>query len=132
MELNSVNQIYLFFLFILIGLLIGFTFDIFRLLRKKIKAPDYITYIEDILFWIITTLIILYSLFLFNNGQIRGYIFVGIIAGILIYILLFSRIIINVFSKIIDYLLKIFSLLLSPVVLIFRYINLIRKKFLLK
>jgi spore cortex biosynthesis protein YabQ len=89
------NQAYLFGIFILNGFLIGLLFDIFRILRKSFKTPDFITYLEDICFWIITGFIILYSIFKFNNGELRAFIFVGIFCGVLTYILLFSKIFIK-------------------------------------
>ena len=42
------NQAYLFLIFTINGILIGFLFDIFRILRKSFKTNDLITYIEDI------------------------------------------------------------------------------------
>ena len=71
----AINQAYLFMIFILNGILIGIVFDIFRILRRSFKTPNIVTYIEDTLFWIVSALTILYSLFTFNNGEIRGYIF---------------------------------------------------------
>lgn len=73
---NLENQAYLFVIFILNGFLIGILFDIFRILRKSFKTKDWLTYIQDILFWIITGFIILYSIFRFNNGELRGFIFI--------------------------------------------------------
>ena len=55
------NQAYLFLIFTINGIVIGILFDIFRILRKSFKTSDTITYIEDILFWILTGLILLYS-----------------------------------------------------------------------
>ena len=93
------NQSYLFLIFTLNGIIIGLLFDFFRILRISFKTPNFITYIEDILFWILTGILILYSIFTFNNGEIRLYIFLGIIIGIVLYILLISSFIIksNVF-----------------------------------
>ena len=48
------NQGIIFLIFVLNGFAIGFLFDIFRILRKAFKTTDTITYIEDILFWILT------------------------------------------------------------------------------
>ena len=79
-----VNQIQLFFIFIINGLLIGLLFDFFRILRKAIKTSDFITYIEDVLFWIFTGLIILYSIFTYNNGEVRLFMFIAILVGIII------------------------------------------------
>lgn len=105
------NQAYLFIIFILNGFLISILFDLFRILRKSFKTTDFITYIEDIIFWILATLIILYSIFKFSNGELRAYIFIGIALGIVIYMLLFSKIfikinlrIINVLKSLIDFL----------------------------
>lgn len=73
---NLENQAYLFVIFILNGFLIGILFDIFRILRKSFKTKDWLTYIQDILFWIITGFIVLFSIFRFNNGELRGFIFI--------------------------------------------------------
>ena len=69
------NQAYLFCIFIINGIIIGILFDFFRILRKTFKTSDLITYIEDSLFWILTGIIILYSIFVFNSGEIRFFIF---------------------------------------------------------
>ena len=65
------NQAYLFLIFVINGLLIGLLFDFFRILRLSFKTRDFVTYIEDIIFWIITGIIVLYSIFIFNNGEIN-------------------------------------------------------------
>ena len=85
------NQAYLFLIFILNGFLIGILFDIFRILRKSFKTSNIITYIQDILFWILTGCILIYSIFKFNDGELRGFIFIGIFIGVSIYLLLFSK-----------------------------------------
>lgn len=76
----AISQAYLFIIFILNGILIGILFDIFRILRRSFKTPNIVTYIEDVLFWTISAILVLYSLFVFNNGEIRGYIFVRTIS----------------------------------------------------
>ena len=47
-------QLYTFFIFILVGMLTALIYDLFRILRKVFKTNDFFTYIEDILFWLIT------------------------------------------------------------------------------
>ena len=100
-------QLYNFFIFIILGIIISFIFDIFRILRKKFKTSNFITYIEDILFWILTGILILYSIWFFNNGEIRIFIFLGIIVGILLYIFTLSNIIVKIFSTIFSYIIRI-------------------------
>ncbi len=101
------NQAYLFLVFSLTGVVIGVLFDFFRILRRSIKTSNTITYIEDILFWILTGILILYSIWFFNNGEIRIFIFLGIIVGILLYIFTLSNIIVKIFSTIFSYIIRI-------------------------
>lgn len=118
------NQAYLFGIFILNGFLIGLLFDIFRILRKSFKTVDLITYLEDICFWIITGFIILYSIFKFNNGELRGFIFIGILCGVLTYMLMFSKIFIRVNLFIINSLKKIiYFVIVVPVLFISKFLK---------
>ena len=95
-------QVYNFFIFIVLGIIIAFVFDIFRILRKAFKTSNVITYIEDILFWIIAGFLIMISIFRFNNGELRFYLFIGLSIGILIYILLLTKLVNNVLLKTIN------------------------------
>ena len=104
------KELYTFFLFILTGMSIGILFDFFRIIRKNFKTKDFITYIHDFLFWIFAGVILLYSIFTFNNGELRGYIIIGILIGTLIHILIFSKLLMEISSKIIEILKKIFSI----------------------
>ena len=52
------NQLFSFFIYVIVGILLGFIFDIFRALRKSIKNSTVATNIEDILFVIISFIII--------------------------------------------------------------------------
>lgn len=85
------SQAYTFLLFIINGICIGIFFDIFRILRKTFKTRDWITYLEDIIFWILSGCITLYFIFVFNQGEIRLYIFLGILLGVILYILSISK-----------------------------------------
>lgn len=113
------SEIYIFSLFILTGIIIGILFDVFRIFRKNFKTIDSITYIQDFLFWILTGIILLYSIFAFNNGELRGYIFIGIILGIFLYMLILSKLFIKISSKIIRLMKKILSV---PINFLIKYI----------
>lgn len=99
MNVFATEQAYTFLIFVLNGLIIGILFDIFRILRKSFHTIDMITYLEDIIFWILTGIITLYTIFTFNSGEIRFYIFLGILLGVSLYLLTLSKyfIKINVF-----------------------------------
>ena len=96
--------------FILTGISVGILFDLFRILRKSFKTFDFIAYFQDFIFWILTGLILIFSIFIFNNGNLRSYVFIGIIFGIFIYMILISKYFINFFVTIIRYLRKIIGI----------------------
>lgn len=116
------DQAYLFLVFSLTGVAIGILFDFFRILRRSIKTIDIITYIEDILFWVLTGLLVLYNIWYFNNGEIRIYMFLGIIMGILVYMSTLSSIIIKIFSKILKTIIKVIELPFKTIISVFRKI----------
>ena len=121
------NQINIFLAFVVDGLIIGLLFDFFRILRKSFKTKDFITYIHDILFWIFTGVLILYSTFMFNNGDIRLFMIVGIFLGIITYILCLSKYIVKITVKIIgivkNMVRKITKRLLIPINFILKIIS---------
>lgn len=93
-------QLYNFFIFIILGIIVSFIFDIFRILRKKFKTSNFITYVEDFLFWIISGFLIISAIFKFNDGELRAYLFIGILLGIAIYIILFTKLVNKIILKI--------------------------------
>lgn len=124
------NQAHLFLIFCINGIIIGLLFDFFRILRRIFKTHDIVTYIQDVLFWILTGFIMLYSIFTFNNGEIRLFMFLGVALGIIFYMLCLSSHIIKVNVAIINFLkniiIKIFNIISIPFKAIY---NLIRKIF---
>ena len=116
------NQVFLSFIFIVNGIVIGLLFDFFRILRKTFKTKDIVTYIQDILFWILTGIILLYSIFTFNNGEIRLFMFLAIMIGISIYMLIFSSYIIKINVTMINLIKNIISKVLNILFIKFKYI----------
>lgn len=101
------NQGYLFIIFTLDGILIGILFDFFRILRKSFKTKDFVTYIEDICFWVITGIIILYSMCVFCDGELRFFMVLGLLTGIIIYMFTMSKYVIKISVTILNILKKI-------------------------
>ncbi len=126
------NQAYIFIIFVIVGIIVGIIFDFFRILRKSFKTKDFVTYIEDIVFCILTGLILLYSIFKFNSGEIRIYMFLGVLIGCSLYMLTISKyfIKINVFilTTLTNILKKIISILYIP----FKYLKKILTKIFFK
>lgn len=123
MYINNLEQLTNFIYFIITGSVLGIVFDIFRILRKSFKTSDFITNIEDILFGIITGIILLSTIFLFNNGELRFYIFLGIILGIIIYMLFISKYFIKLNVIIINFIKKIIIFITKPFIILLKFIK---------
>lgn len=126
------NQLELFLIFIINGIIIGILFDIFRVLRKTFKTNDLVTYLEDILFWILTGIIVLYSIFTFNNGEIRLFMFLAIFIGAVIYLFLFSSYFIKINVTILNILKNIILKIIKIIGIPFKYICMFIRKIFFK
>ena len=131
------SQLFCLLIFTITGIVIGILFDVFRILRKSFKTADIVTYLQDILFWLITGGIILFSIFQFNHGEIRSYVFIGIVLGVVLYMITISKFIIKSSVFIIKWIKKIISyplhlleniikkFMIKPIIFIF---NLVKDK----
>lgn len=119
------NQLLNLFIFIVTGMAIGVLFDVFRIIRKSFKTPDFVTYIEDIIFWILAGFILLFTIFTFNNGEIRVYIFIGLLLGLIIYLLTLSKYFVKISVSIVCFIKKI---IYYPIHIIYTFI----KKFIIR
>lgn len=126
------EQAYLFFLFTLNGLIIGLLFDLFRISRRVFKTNNIITYIEDVIFWILSGFIILYSSFTFNNGELRFYMFIAILIGIIMYMLFVSSHIINICVTFLTILKNFFNKFIRIILIPFKFLYKIMRKFFMK
>lgn len=76
-----------FFLYsVCMGFIISFIYDMIRLVRNLIPHNSFFISIEDILFWIFTSLVQFLLLYKVNNGMIRWYSIAGALLGMMLYI----------------------------------------------
>ncbi len=133
------NQALIFIVFTFTGILLGILFDFFRVFRRTFNTIDIITYLEDILYWILAGIIVLYNIWFFNNGEIRFFMIIGIVMGAIIYSLLFSPILIKIETMILTKLKNIimffYKIIIIPIEKIINFfafytskINIIAKK----
>ena len=108
------NQLYILLAFFVTGICIGILFDIFRISRKNFKIPNFLTYIEDVLFWLLTGLLILFTIFTFTTGEIRLYMIIVLVLGSFIYFISISKYFILINSKILNMLKSTIFFILSP------------------
>lgn len=76
-------------------MLIAFIYDLFRIKRNAIRTGSLMTYLEDFLYWILVALVIFGVVYYTNDGEIRGYLFIGTLIGTVLYMLLLSKIVVK-------------------------------------
>lgn len=84
------------------GSLFGAMFDTYQRFLQRPKRKQWIVFINDLLFWIIQALLVFYTLFLVNSGEIRFYIFIALLCGFAAYQSLFKNIYLRVLELIIQ------------------------------
>lgn len=117
-----VEQVYVFLWSIATGTILGVLFDFFRAFRFK-GIRDIWVYIQDIIFWLVTAVIIIASAFIINEGELRGYMLIGYLLGAGFYMLLFSKIILHTLRFLFENIRKFFSILRKKVEEIFKLIK---------
>lgn len=97
------SEVYTFLWSILIGVILAFIFDLFRISRRKGTTNVFVVCMQDVLYFFILAFIIIMSTFFINDGELRGYMVLGYALGAIFYLLLFSKMIIKFFSTIFDF-----------------------------
>lgn len=112
--MNIRYEIIVFLIYIFIGFIISFIFDIFRAIRKSGGKNKKTVYIDDILFFLISGLIIIIVNIFYTREMIRIHLVISIFLGILIYITAFGNsIMLFVFSSLVK-ILDFFTFLILP------------------
>ncbi len=92
------SQLYIFAISIICGAIVALIYDILRAKRKNFRTGAIMVHIEDFIFWIIASLILFVVAFNINDGDLRGFIFIGFITGIVLYMALLSKFILKALS----------------------------------
>lgn len=110
------------------GLLLGMLFDLIRVLSGKLRLPRWMLPIADIFYWIVATILVFRLLIYSNEGQVRVFIFLGILIGICFYFGLLSMWVIRLILLLIRIVVALYRffvrmthiLLIRPIVGIYR------------
>ncbi len=92
------RQLYIFAVSIICGAIVALVYDILRAKRRNFRTGAIMIHIEDFLFWIIASIILFAVAYMVNDGDLRGFIFLGFITGIVLYKTLFSKFILKALS----------------------------------
>lgn len=91
-EISSIDQGNAFINALLLGGLLCFIYDIFRLDRIVFNRSIFTVFIEDVVFWVISAFLTFCMLLITTNGQIRFFAFLAMTLGFIIYRCTISKI----------------------------------------
>lgn len=128
MENSLLHQCGIFAYCIFFGVITAIIFDTFRVLRRIVKTGVMITFLEDMLFWIIVAILFFALSLKISNGEIRFFMLIGVILGATAYFLTISSFIIQIAVKIVNVLKRIGAIFINVIVFPLRcFIRLLNK-----
>ena len=86
----------------LFGVALGMFYDLFRILRLLMRSKAAAVFVQDLLFFSITALLMSIFVFTFHSGWLRLYIFVCAAAGAALWYMTFGRVFYRLWRRVAD------------------------------
>lgn len=127
-------EIKFFLVSILSGVVLLIIYDVLRIFRKVVEHGVVWISLEDIVYWVICSVLIFRMMYKMNDGVIRGFSLLGILLGMILYKVSISDYIVkgisfvlikikNLIEKIIGFLLKPFKFVLNKIMQFLKFIG---------
>ncbi|MWC30179.1 spore cortex biosynthesis protein YabQ [Paenibacillus sp. MMS18-CY102] len=78
-------------LMLLSGIGMGIVFDGYRVVSHELRFAKWTLPLFDLLYWAAATLVVFQVLSAGNDGEVRAYVFLGLVIGVVVYFLMLSR-----------------------------------------
>jgi len=115
MIISLIGQVKLIVFSLFSGIITGIFFDIYRLIRGFKNPNKYVTIVQDLLFWILTSIVVFTFLMYTNEGYINFYVYVCLIIGVYLYLKLLSKVFIRVIYKLLMFNGKVFRVVKNAI-----------------
>lgn len=125
MSSDIIIEVDVFLKVIVLGAACGFLYDILRIFRRVRTRGYVLTGIEDLLYWMVSAVIMFIFIYKKNGGTVRAYIILGMAAGMLLYEIVLGRFIVKYLSRVLK---KIFGFLDKFFGKIFKMVSFLLKK----
>ena len=109
----------------LVGVFLAASYDVLRILRGIIPHSVFFVNLEDLIYWIYVAVVVFVELYDKNDGRLRGYVFGGLLAGMVIYAASFGRFCV---PCIIRFLQRVLGVMLRPLRMLAAFLAVKRKK----
>lgn len=111
---------------ILSGILTGILFDLYNIIRG-VKVPKIIVFIEDILFWILTAIIVFAFLLYTNYAFLGPYVYIFMILTLIFYLKFINpkvlKVELYIINKVYKFIRIIFKTFIYPIKIIYYSIS---------
>ena len=110
-EIKNNQQVFSFVISVIFGVGYCLFYDVFRSCRRVFKSNTAAVFFGDIIFFVIIAFVTYLLLLALCSGELRGYMFFGILLGSVVCNFTLSRLTLKLFPFIIGNFLKVFLLL---------------------
>lgn len=125
MTVSITEQALIFLACVISGVLTGILYDFLKVLRITLRLGEKAIFILDSMFWVLSALILFSGLYITSGGELRWFIFLGLVLGLLFYFLTISRplvfISLYVLRLIINFFIGAIRFILTPIMWILRF-----------
>ena len=104
-----IEDINIFYLTLYGGIVIGLFLDFYRVLRRNFKIVRTISFIFDLIFWLLITVVIFITINALEKFDLRYYHFIALFLGFILYYNTISKYILIIFNKIILFITSLFK-----------------------
>lgn len=114
MEIHLTEQASVFLNSLFLGAVLGCIYDFFRITRLAFVIPSLLVLLEDLMFFLVSSIILFNYLLQSNHGQIRYFILVGVVLGWTIYYFSVGRLVMGLSARFIHLIKQLLRLIWSP------------------
>ena len=128
MDFNIRGETIVFLASINTGLIAGMIYDVYRVFRYYSKPKKILSFIEDLIFWLLISIVFFFTLIKTTEGVIRGFLFFGFLLGLAIYFKLISKYIFIIIKGIIRLILDLINEILNVITFPYKKLKNFTKK----
>lgn len=115
-------ELQFFLVSILWGAILLLVYDGFRILRRLVKHNGFVIAVEDLVFWVVSSVFIFAMMYHQNNGIIRGFSVMGMAIGMILYHYILSELVVAIITKFIHTLFRPFVMICNRVKRLARFV----------
>lgn len=128
LEINLKDELFIFLLAIMYGGIIGLIYDLYKAIRYYTKPKKILSFIGDLIFWLIVTYMFFIFLFKYTDGIIRGFVVVGFLIGVYVYFKSISKYVFPILIKIFKLILRLIHEIIGIILYPFKKMNMFIKR----